>query len=167
MPQNRITSPVAAQTIKNLESGVDLRAVNRAIGAYHERLNELKSQALALAPVVGKCRNALTKAESSAVLSLETHNRTPVISITAAVENLNELKPVIAELAKVGIRRKNPSAYEDSKVMDMLASRHIEFEHDVHLTAIVVGEQCTMKQVGVKEVPIYEMNCTTPRKGEE
>ena len=138
---------------------------NDPIRECQDRLQKLQERAERLRPVLKSCEEAIQRSDVKASISVGNRRPTePKVEITMFCKNLKETVPLFRELAKEGLRTDKENTHEDRNVMKVIPMRIYSLGPDCEVVAKVVtsgepGDACRMEQVGVKEVPIYEMKC--------
>ena len=138
------------------------------IRAFQAELDNKKVQAERLRPVVKACEEALQRCGHKASLSVDMiHSRNPKVRLTTVLQKLEDITPLFRELAKEGLRTNKENPYKDHNALDVMAMREYDLG-DLSVVAVLVTSKkeredgtphCRLEQVGVKEVPIYEMKC--------
>lgn len=144
---------------------VETNAGDDPIRKFQSDIQEKVNQAERLRPIVRACQDAIQRAESKAsvVVSMARANR-PKVEIMLICSRLEETVPLFREMAKEGFHTDKKDTHKDHNLFDVIAMREYNFGPDVSVIATVVpgdgvGSSCRMEQVGVKEVPVYEMKC--------
>ena len=86
------------------------------------------------------------------------------MKIALIVKRLDEVNDLFKELAKEGYRTDKEDTFEDLKLLETIPMREYNLGPNLSVAAMVLspredGPSCRMEQVGVKEVPVYEMKC--------
>ena len=140
---------------------------NDPIREFQQRLHEQHDRAESKRPIVRACQDAIQRAESKAIVSLDDGSSGVGVMITVPVKKLDDLIPLFRELAKEGLKTDKSQEPEDTKLMDVIGIRKYKLGAGVILTAFLLeGDQkgsgdgnCRMVQTGVKEVPVYGVQC--------
>jgi len=139
---------------------------NDPIREFQSKVQRLNQLAEELRPIVRSCEDAILRAESKATIDIQ--QITPVslkVRIMLVCKHLKEPLPLLRELAKEGIHTDKIHTHEDYKVLDVLPMREYNLGKFVVLDVVLLsptdeeGQRCRVEQVGVKEVPVYEMKC--------
>lgn len=135
---------------------------NDPIRKYQTQLRQAHERAEQLRPTLRACQDAIARAQSKAMAIITSekgpYGDRPYINLMLATETLDDSVPLIRELAKDGIRS-HEKQFEDQNLLDVLSIRRYKLTRDVTLSVLLTGEQCKMRQVGTKVVPVYEMQC--------
>ncbi len=138
---------------------------NDPIRKYQSELEKLKDSAERLRPLVRSCEDAILRADVNASVSVTGRDNCPKIFIMFMCRTLDEVVPLLRELAKEGLHTDKSKTHEDRNLLDVIAMREYNLGPQVKLAAIIFDEKdgdgpsCRMEQVSVKEVPVYEMKC--------
>lgn len=140
---------------------------NDPIRQFQSEIDELKYKVERLRPVLRSCQEAAIRAEVKVSISVGKRNQLrPKVEMMMICKTLDETVPLFRELAKDGIRTDKQDTHKDAKLFDMVAMREYNLGPDVSLVAMLFEDKnefgesrCRMEQVGVKEVPVYEMKC--------
>ena len=138
---------------------------NDPIRKFQSEISELSEKAERLRPLTNSCRDAIDRSGVSASFMVsQSGPRRVCVEIVAMVKKLDEVTPLFRELAKEGYRTKKDESPVDENMLDFIPVRHYKMGQDLSVRAMVLGnheqgESCRLEQVGVKEVPVYEMKC--------
>ena len=157
--------------------GSEVTAVseNDPIREYQSLVRELMDRAERLRPLVRSCQEAIERSGVKAQLTVGKRNPSrPQVEIVMTCRRLDETLILFRELAKEGLRTDKSNTHEDHNIHNVLAMREYRLGPDVVVAALMVsikgggggddgggvdGPSCRMEQVGVKEVPVYEIKC--------
>lgn len=137
------------------------------IRKFQSEIQETMERAERLRPIVKACQEAIERAEANASIVVGKRNQLrPKVEIMLICESLDETVPLFRELAKEGLRTNKKATHKDHNLFDVIAMREYDLGPDVTVIAMLAGgsrddgsPRCRMEQVGVKEVPVYEMKC--------
>lgn len=141
---------------------------NDPIRQFQAEVQETMDRAERLRPIVKACQEAIDRAEAKAAIMVGKRNQLkPKVEIMLTCETLDETVPLFRELAKEGLRTNKTDSHKDHNVFEVIAMREYNLGPDVTVIAMLFGgksedgdgPKCRMEQVGVKEVPVYEMKC--------
>lgn len=139
---------------------------NDPIRKFQSQLQETLERAERLRPIVRACQDAVQRAEVKASIGVGTRNQLrPQVEIMMCCGRLDDTIPLFRELAKEGFRTDKKDTHKDHNLFDVMAMREYNLGPDVKVIALLTqgrddsGPKCRMEQVGVKEVPVYEMRC--------
>ena len=152
-----------------MSSGVLMPAQeNDPIRKFQAEVQETMEQAERLRPMVKACQEAIDRASAKASINISNRKRfKPKVEILLTCESLDETVPLFRELAKEGLRTDKKDSHQDHNFLEVFAMREYNLGPDVTVIAVLIngknkdgdGPKCRMEQVGVKEVPVYEMKC--------
>lgn len=139
------------------------------IREFQADLQRMADRAERLRPVLRACQDAIARAESTATIQISTRSlhADPHVHIMAVCkQRLDEMVPLFHELAKEGLKTDKQNSHTDNAAFDVLAMREYNLGHNLKVTAMLMpsrdgenGPTCRIKKVGVKEVPVYEIEC--------
>lgn len=143
---------------------------NDPIGKYQARLRESIDNAELLRPIVHSCKAAMDKSELKNQYTIMVgicgpwH---PKVEIIVTVDDLRSIANALRELAKFDFQLDREHRPKDINIFDLAGSRMYKLGPYVRLYAIIfgtekhpiAGSKCRLEQVGVEEVPIYEIRC--------
>lgn len=116
-----------------------------------------------LRPLIKACEEASTRAGLVAHVSVNLHQGRPRVHLSVGCKDLKEIVPLFRELAKEGLKVDKGESHRDSNLFDVVPMREYNLGPDLMVVAMIMGGKegpnCRMEQVGVKEVPVYEMKC--------
>lgn len=131
------------------------------IRRYQHDLRQLSEAAENMRPLLKACEDAIARAGSKAVCALKTSGMRPHIDVMLMAKSLDESVVLLRELAKEGLHSKEKK-FEDRSLADVISMRTYALTPQVSLTVMLMGDQCKLKQVGTKVVPVFEMRCGQP-----
>ena len=139
---------------------------NDPIVRFKRHVDEYKGQADALRPILTACRDAAIRAygdmdkedRPDMMFNVNALNGVVSVIIMMMAKTLDVVPILIRELAKEGLRS-GDKKFEDKKAFGIIDTREYQITDNVVLKVMLTGESCSLKQVGVKEVPVYEMEC--------
>lgn len=139
---------------------------NDPIRQFQSELEGMKNSADRLRPIVKSCEEAIFRSDCKASVTVALrNNRNPKVNIMFFCKTLNEVIPLLRELAKEGLHTNKSKTHQDRSLFDVISLREYDLGPQVTLMAMLSGVKdgdgptCRMEQVGVEEVPIYEMKC--------
>lgn len=145
---------------------MSLENCNDPIRQYQAEVQETMRRAERLRPIVRACQDAIERADVNASIAVGKRNQLrPQVEIMLMCKRLDETVALFRELAKEGLRTDKTDSHKDHNLYDVMAVREYNLGPDVTVIAMLFGRNedggptCRMEQVGVKEVPIYEMKC--------
>ena len=141
---------------------------NDPIRKFQAEVQEATNRAERLRPIVKACQEAIERAEAKASINVRGRSQLrPKVEIMLLCKTLDETVPLFRELAKEGLRTDKTNSHKDHNLLEAIAMREYNLGPDVVVIAMLLsdkgkegdGPKCRMEQVGVKEVPVYEMKC--------
>jgi hypothetical protein len=140
---------------------------NDPIHKFQADMQLIISQAEHLRPILRSCQDAIERSEMKAsIVVAQRNSMRPTIEIMAFCKRLDESIPLFRELAKEGLHTDKNATHKDHNLFDVMAMRDYSLGPDVSVKILLStsskdedGPSCRMEQVGVKEVPVYEMRC--------
>lgn len=136
---------------------------NDPIREYQNKMQQACEDAERLRPIVKSCGEAIERA--GVIASISVQNTPPQVHLVVLIKQLKDTIPLFRELAKEGLRTDKNDKPEDQKAFEVMAIRKYKMGPQLSVIAMMFptekeGEPtCRMVQTGVKEVPVYEMQC--------
>lgn len=138
---------------------------NDPIRQFQAEVKSTMERAERLRPIVRACQDAIERSGVKASIGVGRRNQLrPKVEIMLVCDRLEDTVPLFRELAKEGLRTNKQDTHKDHNLFDVFAMREYDLGPDVMVLAVLAGgkddgPKCRMEQVGVKEVPVYEMKC--------
>lgn len=139
---------------------------NDPIRQYQSEVQQTMQRAERLRPILRAVQDAIQRADVKASVAVGKRNQLhPKIEVMMFCERLDETVTLFRELAKEGLRTDKKDSHKDHNLYDVIALREYNLGPDVSVIVMLGGlneegrPACRMEQVGVKEVPVYEMKC--------
>jgi len=141
---------------------------NDPIRAFQAELDNKKVQAERLRPIIKVCEEAIQRCDFKATISVDMlQSRNPKVRLTTILNKLDDVTPLFRELAKEGLRTNKENPYKDHNAFDIMAMREYDLGNLTVMVVLITSKKedddgtprCRLEQVGVKEVPVYEMKC--------
>lgn len=137
------------------------------IRKFQATIQATMSRAERLRPFVRACQDAIERAGVKASIGVGNRNQLrPKVEVMLFCGTLDETIPLFRELAKEGLKTNKDNTHKDHNLFEVIAMREYDLGPDVCVIAMLTGSKkedgaprCRMEQVGVKEVPVYEMKC--------
>jgi hypothetical protein len=143
--------------------------MNDPIREYQSKLKLLSNQAEFLRPTLRAVEDAIERSGVNAVVVVgKKRMYDPQVEIAFFAKRLDESVPLLRELAKEGLKTDKDQVFKDELILSFVATREYNLGPSVILNVFLInglhnsdssGPTCRMEQVGVKEVPIFEMKC--------
>lgn len=142
-----------------------MKELNDPIRSYQTRMYDLAKLAEELRPILKACEDAVARSEISANPLVGVRDPLkPKVELVVMANQLKEVVGLLRELAKEGLHVEKDEAPKDTNIFDFAAMRTYKLGSTVEVSVMIIGNDgegpvCKAKQVGVKEVPIYEIEC--------
>lgn len=140
---------------------------NDPIRQFQSEMEDTIRKAERLRPILRSVQDAIQRADVKASVLVGKRNQLrPQVEVMMLCKRLEETVVLFRELAKEGLRTDKSESHKDHNLFNVIAMREYNLGPDVMVIAMLAGgnddsegPRCRMEQVGVKEVPVYEMKC--------
>jgi hypothetical protein len=139
--------------------------MNDPIREFQTAMQRKIDNAERLRPLVKSCQDAMQRADGKGTIIItDRHGSRPIVEIMLICERLDDTVPLFRELAKEGLKTDKKDTHKDHQAFEIIAMREYNLGPDLKVIATIFTSKdskgtCRMEQVGVKEVPVYEMKC--------
>lgn len=144
---------------------------NDPIRSFQAEMEDLKDYAERLRPLINSIRDAVARAfEPNKFVNItvtQVSRKHPQIMVMLTADRAEESVPLFRELRKEGITTNKDKPYDDKKMLDVMPMRNYYCNGQDIIISVIFPmldngpdqPACRMEQVGIKEVPIYELKC--------